>query len=72
MGRILGRIIVGVKQSNKEAFCEVMKGSSITYLGETTDSDTLAVYDADDIIIEGQSINGSAWKGKLDMTGGVQ
>ena len=72
-GESLGRIIVGVKQSNKEAFREMMKGSSITYLGETTDSDTLAVYDGDDIIIEAPIDSMvSAWKGKLDMTGGVQ
>ena len=72
-GESLGRIIVGVKQSNKEEFRNVMKGTPITYLGETTESDTLVIYDGDEVIIESQveSIV-SAWKGKLDMTGGVQ
>ena len=72
-GESLGRIIVGVKQSNKEEFRNAMKGTPVTYLGETTDSDTLVIYDGDEVIIESQidSIV-SAWKGKLDMTGGVQ
>jgi len=72
-GESLGRIIVGVKQSNKEEFRNVMKGTPITYLGETTESDTLVIYDGDEVIIESkvESIV-SAWKGKLDMTGGVQ
>ena len=72
-GESLGRIIVGVKQSKKEEFRQIMKGNQITYLGETTDSNTLAIYDGDDIIIEANVEDmTSSWKGKLDMTGGVQ
>ena len=50
-----------------------MKGHSLTYMGEVTDSGTLCVWDGDDLIIE-SSVQEmvSAWKGSLDMTGGVQ
>ncbi len=72
-GESLGRIIVGVKQSKKEEFRQMMKGNQVTYLGETTDSNTLAIYDGDDVIIEANVEDmTSSWKGKLDMTGGVQ
>ena len=42
-------------------------------MGEVTDSDTLSVWDGDDLIIE-SSVDDmvAAWKGSLDMTGGVQ
>ena len=51
----------------------MMKGHSLTYMGEVTDSDTLSVWDGDDLIIE-SSVDDmvAAWKGSLDMTGGVQ
>ena len=50
-----------------------MKGTPVTYLGGTTESDTLAIYDGDEVIIESQvEAIVSAWKGKLDMTGGLQ
>ena len=68
-----GRILVGVKQSNREEFLAVMKGHSLTYMGEVTDSNTLSVWDGDDLIIEsGVDDMVAAWKGSLDMTGGVQ
>ena len=51
-GESLGRILVGVKQSNREEFLSMMKGHSLTYMGEVTDSDTLSVWDGDDLIIE--------------------
>ena len=66
-------ILVGVKQNNREEFLSMMKGHSLTYMGEVTDSDTLSVWDGDDLIIE-SSVDDmvAAWKGSLDMTGGVQ
>ena len=72
-GESLGRILVGVKQSNREEFLSMMKGHSLTYMGEVTDRDTLSVWDGDDLIIE-SSVDDmvAAWKGSLDMTGGVQ
>ena len=72
-GESLGRILVGVKQNNREEFLSMMKGHSLTYMGEVTDSDTLTVWDGDDLIIE-SSVDDmlTAWKGSLDMTGGVQ
>ena len=72
-GESLGRILVGVKQANREEFLSMMRGQPLTYMGEVTDSDTLSVWDGDDLIIE-SSIDDmiTAWKGSLDMTGGVQ
>ena len=70
-GESLGRIIVGVDSSKCAEFKEMMLGNEITYLGETTDSDTLRIYDADEIIIESNVLEmTSVWKGALDMTGG--
>ena len=72
-GESLGRIIVGVSQQNKESFRELMKGSEVTYLGETTDSQSLVIYDGDDTMLEAEvSDMVAAWKNTLDMTGGVQ
>ena len=72
-GESLGRIIVGVKEENRTEFLESMKGHPITYLGEVTNEDTLAVWDGDNLIIEANVEDMvSAWKGSLDMTGGVQ
>ena len=70
-GESLGRIIVGVDSSKCAEFKEMMLGNEITYLGETTDSDTLRIYDADETIIESNVLEmTSVWKGALDMTGG--
>ena len=72
-GESLGRIIVGVKQQNRAEFINVMKGNSLTYLGETIDGDTLGIWDGDELIIEAKVDEMvSAWKGSLDMTGGDQ
>ena len=72
-GESLGRIMVGVKQKNRAEFLSMMKGHSLTYMGETTDGETLSIWDGDDIVIEapvGEMV--SAWKGSLDMNGGEQ
>ena len=72
-GESLGRIIVGVKQKNRAEFLAAMKGNPLTYLGETTDGDTLGIWDGDELIIEANVDEMvSAWKGSLDMTGGDQ
>jgi hypothetical protein len=42
-------------------------------MGEVTDGDTLSVWDGDELIIESNVEEMvMAWKGSLDMTGGVQ
>ena len=72
-GESLGRILVGVKQENRAEFLSAMKGQPLTYMGEVTDGDTLSVWDGDDLIIESNVEEMvMAWKGSLDMTGGVQ
>ena len=72
-GESLGRIMVGVKQNNRAEFLSMMKGHSLTYMGETTDSDSLSIWDGDDLVIEAPVEDMvSAWKGSLDMTGGEQ
>ena len=72
-GESLGRILVGVKQENREEFLSQMKGNHLTYMGETTDGDTLSVWDGDDLVIEANVEEMvSAWKGSLDMNGGDQ
>ena len=72
-GESLGRILVGVKQENRKEFLATMKGNPLTYMGETTDGDTLGIWDGDDLVIEANVEEMvSAWKGSLDMTGGVQ
>ena len=48
-----------------------MKGTNLTYMGETTDSDSLVIYDGDIMLINSNiddMVN--SWKGSLDMTGG--
>ena len=70
-GESLGRILVGVKQENREKFLEYMRGSNITYMGETTESDSLVIYDGDKLVIESKIDDMvDSWKGSLDMTGG--
>ena len=72
-GESLGRILVGVKQQHRAEFLASMKGQPLTYMGEVTDGDTLSVWDGDDLIIESNVEEMvMAWKGSLDMTGGVQ
>ena len=72
-GESLGRILVGVKQENREEFLSQMKGNHLTYMGETTDGDTLSVWDGEDLVIEANVEEMvSAWKGSLDMNGGDQ
>ena len=69
----MGRILVGVKQENRAEFLAAMKDQPLTYMGEVTDSNTLSVWDGDDLIIESDLEEMvMAWKGSLDMTGGVQ
>ncbi|MDP6870088.1 MAG: AIR synthase-related protein [Candidatus Poseidoniaceae archaeon] len=70
-GESLGRIIVGVKQENRERFLAMMKGHNLTYMGETTDGDNLLIWDGDELIIEANTEEmASVWKNSLDMTGG--
>ena len=72
-GESLGRIIVGVKQQHRAEFLSIMKGNPLTYMGETTDGDSMSIWDGDELIIEANVEDMvSAWKGSLDMTGGDQ
>ena len=77
MGQALGRVFrknsCWSKQETRAEFLAAMKDQPLTYMGEVTDSNTLSVWDGDDLIIESDLEEMvMAWKGSLDMTGGVQ
>ncbi|MBQ69945.1 MAG: phosphoribosylformylglycinamidine synthase [Euryarchaeota archaeon] len=71
-GESLGRIIVAVPQEHEAAFLALMKGHPTTVLGTVTASSKLVITDGEDALlttdVEGMA---DAWKGTLDMTGGV-
>ena len=71
-GESLGRFIVAVSPENDAAFKAGMKGYPTTILGTVTDTDALVISDGDDPLIS-TSVEPlvAAWKGTLDMTGGV-
>jgi phosphoribosylformylglycinamidine synthase II len=71
-GESLGRFVVAVSPENEVAFKAEMKGHPTTILGTVTDSGALVISDGDDPLIS-TPIEPlvEAWKGTLDMTGGV-
>lgn len=71
-GESLGRIIVAISQENEEAFLAAMKGHPTTVLGEVTADQNLIITDGPDALVAAD-VEGlvTAWKGTLDLTGGV-
>ena len=71
-GESLGRIIVAVSPENNTAFMKAMKGHPTTILGEVESNHHLLIVDADEVLISSDvDALVSAWKGTLDLTGGV-
>jgi len=71
-GESLGRIVVAVKPEHELDFLATMKGHPTTILGEVTASSILEMVDGETALIS-SDVNAlaDAWKGTLDMTGGV-
>lgn len=71
-GESLGRIVVAVKPEHESDFLATMKGHPTTILGEVTASSVLEMVDGETTLIS-SDVNAlaDAWKGTLDMTGGV-
>jgi len=71
-GESLGRIVVAVAPENDEMFRTAMKGHPLTVLGSVTETGALVVVDGDEELIS-SSVDAlvEAWKGTLDLTGGV-
>ena len=71
-GESLGRFIVAVSSEHEGAFLEAMRGHPTTVLGHVQTEATLVITDGDDLLIAAdvESLV-DAWKGTLDLTGGV-
>jgi phosphoribosylformylglycinamidine synthase len=71
-GESLGRIIVAVPQEHEGAFLAHMKGHPTTILGSVTATSNLVITDGEDALVTADvETMADAWKGTLDMTGGV-
>ena len=71
-GESLGRIIVAVPEANESDFLALMKGHPTTILGTVTDASALIITDGEDHLLKSDVERmAEAWKGTLDMTGGV-
>jgi len=71
-GESLGRFIVAVSPEHESAFLEAMKGHPTTVLGQVRTGMKLVITDADDALITADvETLVDAWKGTLDLTGGV-
>ena len=71
-GESLGRIVVAVATEHEHAFLAAMKGHPTTVLGTVVADPQLTVVDGDEILISSElGPMVTAWKGTLDMTGGV-
>ena len=71
-GESLGRFIVAVSPEHESAFLGAMKGHPTTVLGRVHTETRLVVTDADDALISADvEALVVAWKGTLDLTGGV-
>jgi len=71
-GESLGRIVVAVAPENDEMFRTAMKGHPLTVLGNVNETDALVVVDGDEELIASPvDALVEAWKGTLDLTGGV-
>jgi phosphoribosylformylglycinamidine (FGAM) synthase-like enzyme len=71
-GESLGRIIVAVGEEHNASFLAAMKGHPLTVLGEVVEAPNLVIIDGDEVLVD-SPVGGmvDAWKGTLDMTGGV-
>ena len=71
-GESLGRFVVAVSPENEAQFLASMKGHPTTVLGAVSDSSLLEVSDGDDVLIRMDvETMAAAWKGTLDLTGGI-
>jgi phosphoribosylformylglycinamidine synthase len=71
-GESLGRIIVAVAPENESNFLAAMKGHLTTFLGSVSTGDLLSIVDGDDVLVSSPvDALVAAWKGTLDLTGGV-
>ena len=71
-GESLGRFIVAVSPEHESAFLEAMKGHPTTVLGQVRTDTRLVITDGDDALIAADvETLVDAWKGTLDLTGGV-
>ena len=71
-GESLGRIIVAVPEANESDFLALMKGHPTTILGTVTDAPDLIITDGEDHLLKSDVERmAEAWKGTLDITGGV-
>ncbi len=71
-GESLGRFVVGVLPEHESGFLQAMKGHALTVLGEVTDQPHLSITDGPDDVLKVEiEPMVAAWKGTLDMTGGL-
>ena len=71
-GESLGRFVVAVSPENEAQFLTSMKSHPTTVLGVVSDSSFLEVSDGDDVLIRMDvETMAAAWKGTLDLTGGI-
>ena len=71
-GESLGRIVVAVSPDHEQEFLRSMKGHPTTGLGVVRQEPHLTVVDGDDTLVsmDVESM-ATAWKGTLDLTGGM-
>ncbi len=71
-GESLGRIVVAVAPEHESAFLASMKGHPTTVLGTVVSEPHLTVVDGDTALVSlDVETMATAWKGTLDLTGGV-
>ena len=71
-GESLGRIVVAVSPEHEHEFLRSMKGHPTTVLGVVLQEPHLTVADGDDTLISMDvETMATAWKGTLDLTGGM-
>ena len=71
-GESLGRFIVTVSPEHESAFLDTIKGHPTTVLGQVRLNTNLLITDGDDALISADvETLVDAWKGTLDLTGGV-
>ena len=71
-GESLGRFVVAVSPDNEAAFLAAMKGHPTTVLGTVDNTAHLSIMDGDDPLVHMHvDAMATAWKGTLDLTGGM-
>ena len=71
-GESLGRFVVAVSPGDEAAFLASMKGHPTTVLGTVDDTEHLLITDGDDSLVHMHvDAMTTAWKGTLDLTGGM-